>query len=84
MADLAAWVTEKLNHFKGKVNEDIRSKMEQRQLEKEEARPPEEPAYQAAPHRAAIINAPIAAQTPKNQSDSEGPEWKMPVPSELL
>jgi len=85
MADLAAWVTEKLNHFKGKVNEDIRSKMEQRQLEKEEARlTDEEPAYQAAPHQAAIINAPIAAQTPKNQSDSEGPEWKMPVPSELL
>ena len=86
MADLAAWATEKLQRFTKKIDQDVRTKRQERLQKKTETQTKlEEVALAEPPFK------PIPVQENQDNSrilESEGqnlkPEWKMPKPVELL
>ncbi|NLC29067.1 MAG: DNA translocase FtsK [Chloroflexi bacterium] len=88
MADLATWITQKLSDIKNKIDEDIRAKRLARAQEKAEALLQAETSSPTAP-TATTAPAYQPAQTPVRSDaledgEGSGPEWQMPVPSELL
>ena len=86
MSDLAAWVTAKLQALKTKVDEDVHSKRVERAQQKAEAQLPlEETNTPAMPEARPQVLRPVSAQVqPTEEERATEPEWKLPVPSEVL
>ena len=86
MSDLAAWVTAKLQALKTKVDEDVHSKRVERAQQKAEAQLPlEETNTPAMPEARPQVLRPVSAQVqPTEEEQTTEPEWKLPVPSEVL
>jgi len=86
MADLAAWVTNKLQASKSKLDNNIQNKRIERAQQKAEAQSlAEEPTVQSkpVPEPQAIKPASVKAE-PSEDDQAAKPEWKLPVPSQVL
>ena len=86
MADLAAWVTAKLQSLREKVEEDVHNKRLERAQQKAEAKLSiEETTIPTMPVPKPQMEKPIPAQVqPGEEGQPAEPEWKLPVPSEVL
>jgi len=86
MADLASWVTAKLQTFKSTVDQDVHNKRVERAQKKAEAQllvdepvVPSEPENDVQP-----VKTTPSQPTSTEEGQTNEPEWKLPVPSEVL
>ncbi len=86
MADLATWVTARLQSFRVKVAEDVHNKRLERAKQKAESQTSvEEKTTPASPDPNPQIVKPLTAQVELSEDDEvKEAEWKLPTPSEVL
>lgn len=86
MADLAAWITKKLQKTHQKIGEDVRQRRAARAEQKIEAKLTQ---VEAAPEPIAINPQPLQAivrssEITESSEEKGAPEWQMPVAAQLL
>jgi S-DNA-T family DNA segregation ATPase FtsK/SpoIIIE len=86
MADLAAWITKKLQKTHQKIGEDVRQRRAERAEQKIEAKLTQ---VEAVPEPIAINPQPLQAivrssEITESSEEKGAPEWQMPVAAQLL